>query len=111
MKAQNDVPVTIRVDKDVKERADILFARLGMDMNTALNVFLHKAVDESAISAKNVDIGSEYSADDITRAFTAVVQNEAYENRCKGFPIARYDADKQQAYLETADGTREYING
>jgi len=115
MKVQNDVRVTIRVDKDLKEHAEFLFERLGMNMTTALNVFLRKAVDESAIpftvSAKNTDFGYGYSANDITTAFSETVQNEITEKKQNGFPVARYDAEKKQAYLENADGTREYING
>jgi DNA-damage-inducible protein J len=63
MKVHNDVRVTVRVDKDLKERAESLFARLGMNMTTALNVFLRKAVDEAAIpfavSAKSADYGGD----------------------------------------------------
>ena len=115
MKAQNDMRVTIRVDKDLKERADILFDRLGMNMSTALNVFLRKAVDESAIpfsvSVNRAGFGSGWSADDITDAFAGIVKNETADNLRKGFPIARYDADKKLAYLESANGAREYVNG
>ena len=112
----NDVRVTIRVDKDLKERAETLFDRLGMNMSTALNVFLRKAVDESAIpfpvsAAKETGFGTGYSTADITNAFSAEVRKETAENMRKGFPVARYDADKRQAYLESADGTREYVNG
>ena len=114
MKVQDDVRVTIRVDKELKEHAEALFERLGMNMTTALNVFLRKAVAESAIpfavSVKNNDFGS-YSASDITNAFTEAVQDEIAEKKQKGLPIARYDAEKKQAYLENADGMREYING
>jgi len=114
MKAQNDVRITIRVDKELKEQADILFNRLGLNMSAALNVFLRKAVEESAIpfavSLKRTGFGAGYSADDITNAFTKIVEGEIAENQQKGFPVAKYDADKKQAYLESADGKREYIN-
>ena len=112
---QDDVRVTIRVDRDLKESAEMLFDRLGLNMSTALNIFLRKAVDESAIpfavSAKNNGFGAGYSADNITGAFRNTVQSDVAENQNKGFPTARYDAEKKQAYLENADGTREYING
>ena len=115
MKVQDDVRVTIRVDKELKEHAEALFERLGMNMTTALNVFLRKAVAESAIpfavSVKNNDFGHSYSASDITSAFTNAVQDEIAEKKQKGLPIARYDTEKKQAYLENADGTREYIHG
>ncbi|HCF49332.1 MAG TPA: hypothetical protein DER60_03565 [Syntrophomonas sp.] len=115
MKAQNDVRVTIRVDKDLKERAESLFDRLGMNMSTALNIFLRKAVDEAAIpfpiSVKNSGFGSGYSSGDITNAFKTAVQSEVAENQRKGLPVARYDTDTKRAYLEFANGTREYVNG
>jgi len=113
MKVQNDVRVTIRVDKDLKEHAEALFERLGMNMTTALNIFMRKAVDESAIpfpvSVKNNAFVLGFSASDVTGAFTDAVQDEIADKKQKGFPVARYDAEKKQSYLENADGTREYI--
>ena len=115
MRVQNDVRVTIRVDKDLKDRADSLFDRLGMNMTTALNVFLRKAVDEEAIpfviGTKSAVFGNGYTSADITSAFDAAVRNEVAENQRKGHPVARYDAISKRSYLESADGTREYING
>ena len=111
---ENDVRVTIRVDKELKEQAEYLFSRLGMNMTTALNVFLRKAVNESgipfAINEKSTSFGTGLSASDIESSFSNAVQREIIENTRKGFPIARYDADKKQAYLEMANGKREYIN-
>jgi len=115
MKAQNDVRVTFRVEKDLKDHADILFDRLGMNMSTALNVFLKKTVEESAIpfiiGTKNIGFIPGYSVDEVKNAFTVAVEERIAENKQNGFPIARYDADQNQAYLENPDGTREYING
>jgi len=115
MVEQNDVRVTIRVDRELKERAENLFDRLGMNMTTAMNVFLRKAVDEEAIpfpvSAKGVVFSNGYTTDDITRAFASAVENAVSDNKQKGFPVARYDGAKKQAYLENVDGAREYVNG
>ena len=115
MKMQDDVRVTIRVDRELKEQADTLFDQLGMNMSVALNVFLRKAVDESAIpfpvSRKSAALGAGYSPADITSAFAAAVHNEITEAQTREFSIARYDAASQQAYLEFADGSRGDING
>lgn len=115
MRVQNDVRVTIRVDKDLKDRAESLFDRLGMNMTTAMNVFLRKAVDEEAIpfviGAKSAMFGNGYTPADISSAFDIAVRNEISDNQRKGHPVARYDAASKRAYLESADGTREYING
>ena len=36
--------MNIRMDKDVKEQAQRVFANLGMDMTTAVNVFLRQVI-------------------------------------------------------------------
>jgi len=113
MQSQNDVRVTVRVDKDLKEIAENLFARLGMNMTTAINVFLRKTVNENAIpfpvSTKTAGFGTGYTAGEITRAFSEIVAEETAYKRSQGFPVARYDAAKGRAYLEYADGTKEYV--
>lgn len=37
-------PTQIRIDADVKKQANDLFARLGLDMSSAVNLFLHQCV-------------------------------------------------------------------
>jgi DNA-damage-inducible protein J len=44
-----DVRVTIRVDRELKENAESLFAYLGLNMSNAINIFLRKAVDQRGI--------------------------------------------------------------
>ena len=115
MNSQNDVRVTVRVEKDLKENAEYLFERLGLNMSVAFNMFLRKAVNEDAIpfpvSTKSSGFGHGLSADYITTAFNAAVANDTKASRHNSLPIAGYDVDSKQAYLESADGTREYING
>jgi len=111
---QNDVRVTVRVDRSLKNSADNLFERLGLNMTTAFNVFLRKAVDENAIpfsvSAKQMGFASGLSSDDITHAFANNVIKETSRNAKNGLPIARYDMNAKRAYLEAADGSREYVD-
>jgi addiction module RelB/DinJ family antitoxin len=113
MDMQNDVRVTFRVEKDLKEQAETLFNRLGMNMSTALNIFLRKAVDEEAIpfpvSTKNAVYGSGYTSADISSVFVAAVQNEVAEKQRKGLPVARYDTSLKQAYLQFSDGSVVYV--
>ena len=115
MSAQSDTLITIRVNRNLKESADSLFDRLGLNMSIALDMFLRKAVSEDAIpfpvSVKNTGFGHGLSADDVTCAFNDAVANDITANRQKGLPIAGYDPVKKQAYLEYANGAREYING
>lgn len=39
-----DTSMTIRMNKDVKQQAQRIFADLGLDMTTAVNVFLRQAI-------------------------------------------------------------------
>lgn len=38
------VPTQIRIDVDVKKQATELFAGLGLDMSSAVNLFLHQCI-------------------------------------------------------------------
>ena len=114
MKVQNDVRVTFRVDRELKESAERLFDYLGMNMSTALNVFLRKSVDEKAIpfeiGTKAHVFGVGISPDEITDAFTNAVDAKIIESKKKGYPVAKYDIENKRAYLEVAEGLREYVN-
>ena len=48
----NNTNVTIRVDKDVKKQAEVLFNDLGLNLSSAINMFLHQAIAEQAIPFK-----------------------------------------------------------
>ena len=47
--AANVANVSFRIDRELKEQADTLFADLGMNMTTAFNVFLRQTVREGRI--------------------------------------------------------------
>ena len=38
------VPTQIRIDADIKKQATELFSNLGLDMSSAVNLFLHQCV-------------------------------------------------------------------
>ncbi|MBO4323663.1 MAG: type II toxin-antitoxin system RelB/DinJ family antitoxin [Clostridia bacterium] len=43
------VSTNITIDADVKKKAQELFADLGMDLSTAINIYLKKALSEQGI--------------------------------------------------------------
>lgn len=45
----NVTNISFRVDKNLKEQADILFKNLGMNTSVALNMFLTQCVREQSI--------------------------------------------------------------
>ena len=107
-----DVRVTIRVNRELKESAEALFEYLGLNMSNAVNIFLRKAVDQRGIpfpvNADNQGFGG-LSTDEVTRVFNNAVKKDIAKKHKKGLPVARYDTETGQAYLEKADGTREYV--
>ena len=44
MSVKTDTSMTIRMNKDIKKQAQQIFSDLGMDMTTAINVFLRQAI-------------------------------------------------------------------
>ena len=44
--------ITIRIDADIKKDAESLFAKLGLNISSAVNVFFRQAVREQAIPFK-----------------------------------------------------------
>ncbi len=41
--------LNIRTDKEIKEQAEIIFSELGINMTTAINIFLRTAIRENGI--------------------------------------------------------------
>jgi antitoxin component of RelBE/YafQ-DinJ toxin-antitoxin module len=80
-------------------------------MSNAVNIFLRKAVDQKGIpflvNADNQGFGG-LTPEEVTRAFDDAVKQEIAMKQKKGLPVARYDKETGRAYLENADGTREY---
>jgi len=111
MKAQ-DVRVTIRVNRELKENAEALFEYLGLNMSNAINIFLRKAVDQRGIPfpvKTGAKRGVGLSAADITKMFNDAVAKEIERKQKKGVPVARYDFESGRAYLENTDGSKEYV--
>jgi len=49
MSSQTTTNLSIRMDKELKEQAEILFSELGMNMTTAMNVFVRQSVRQGKI--------------------------------------------------------------
>ena len=108
-----DVRVTIRVDRELKKNAEALFKYMGLNISNAVNIFLRKAVDQNGIPFPVNTVYQEFaglSADEATTVFNNAVKQDITRKQKKGLPVARYDTKSKRAYLEGADGTREYLN-
>jgi len=107
-----DIRVTIRVNRELKENAETLFDYLGLNMTNAVNIFLRKAVDQKGIPFP-VNTGvqgiGKLGTEEITALFRESVLQDIDKKQRKGLPVAKYDTNTNQAYLENADGSREYV--
>lgn len=55
--------LNIKVDKDIKEKADQIYSEPGMNMTTAINVFLRATIREQGIPfALKLDESNEVTA-------------------------------------------------
>ena len=43
------VDLNVKIDEDVKQKAQTLFKKLGLDMETAINIFLRQSLESSRI--------------------------------------------------------------
>jgi len=107
-----DIRVTIRVNRELKENAETLFDYLGLNMTNAVNIFLRKAVDQKGIPF-TVNTGVQgigrLGTEEITALFRESVLQDIDKKQRKGLPVAKYDTNTNRAYLENADGSREYV--
>lgn len=52
--------LNIRTDKDIKDQAERIFAELGLNMTTAINIFLRTTIRENGIPfALKLDVPNE----------------------------------------------------
>ncbi len=73
--------LNIRTDKDVKEQADKIFAELGLNMTTAINMFLRTTIREHGIPfALKLDVPN-----DVTVAAIEEGRRIASDKSVKGY--------------------------
>lgn len=72
--------INVRIDADKKAKAQELFASLGMDMSTAINLFIQSALDFEGIPFVIRKYNKETEA-----AFAEVEQMKAHPEQYKGF--------------------------
>jgi DNA-damage-inducible protein J len=72
--------VSIRIDNDVKKRADALFAELGLNMTTAFNIFVRQALRQGGLPFE-VTVDPFYSESNQAHLRRAIAQLDAGEGK------------------------------
>lgn len=76
------VSTNISIDEDVKAKAQELFSDFGMDLSTAINVFLRQAIRENAIP---FSISREVPNADTIAAMKEVEEMRVHPERYKAY--------------------------
>jgi DNA-damage-inducible protein J len=106
--AMSESRLSIRVDETLKKQAEEIFQKLGMNMSTGVNIYLSRVVDDKGIPF-DLKLRLHDSAKTIENKAKAAVAEAIQAMKKKGTPIARYDDEKKQPYLEYPDGKRKYV--
>ena len=105
--------ITIHIDENTKKEAESVLDALGLSMTTAITVFLNKLI---RVKGMPFDVTIEQDSPTKERALKnqalarKAVENAIARKREKGIPVALYDAERNQPYIEYADGRREYCD-
>ncbi len=73
--------LNIRTDKHIKAEAEKIFEALGMNMTTAINIFLRQSIRENGIPFE-VKLNSP---NDVTMAAISEGRKMAFETNVKGY--------------------------
>ena len=73
--------LNIRTDKEIKDQADRIFSELGLNMTTAINMFLRSTIRENGIPfALKLDVPNETTAAAIEEG-----RRIAFDSSVKGY--------------------------
>lgn len=76
--------INIRIDSEVKAEAQALFAQLGMDLSTAVNIFIRQAIDFGGIPfiirKRNYNAETETAMQEVEDIISGKVQAKRYHS-------------------------------
>jgi len=96
--------LNVRVDNTIKKQAEAVFAALGMNMSTGINIFLAQVARSRAIP-----FALELNGDPVERRMQEAVNAKVSAIKSSGSLVALYDDMQNRPYLEYPDGRREYV--
>jgi len=99
----SEARLNVRVDNTTKKQAEEVFAALGMNMSTAVNIFLTQVARRRAIP-----FALELEGNPLERRMQEAVELEVATAKSLGLPIALYNDEQKRSHLEYPDGKRAY---
>jgi addiction module RelB/DinJ family antitoxin len=112
----NDARITVRVGSEFKEQVEKTAEQLGMNLTTAIIMFLFQMERDKALPFRPALTATRRGIaglpqNELDAAVEGAVRDDHERGSRLGLPEARYDAEENRAYLEYPDGQREYIDG
>ena len=98
-----EIGLSVRVENATKKQAEAVFAALGMNMSTGINIFLAQVARTRAIP-----FALELSGDPIEHRMREAVNAKVSSLKSSGSPVALYDDLQNRPFLEYPDGRRVY---
>ncbi len=77
--------LTVRIDENIKQEAETLFNRIGLNMSSAINVFFRQAIREQAIPFELKPYDDYYTGERLERVLHSIGQAERGEVVAKTF--------------------------
>ena len=106
--------VNFRANKSTRHEAEAVMRAMGLNLSDGLNMFLARVAAEHRIPFPLAMTPEEIRASqtrELADAVTKSIREEVTHLETEGSPIARFDRERNQAYIEYTDGRREYLDG
>ncbi len=71
--------LTIRIDENIKQEAELLFSKIGLNLSSAINVFFRQAIREQAIPFALKPYDDYYTGKRLERVLHSIGQAERGE--------------------------------
>ncbi|MCL2653492.1 MAG: type II toxin-antitoxin system RelB/DinJ family antitoxin [Propionibacteriaceae bacterium] len=106
--------VNFRANQATKREAERVMRAMGLNLSDGLNMFLARVAAEHRVPFPLAMTREEVLAPETVKlADDAMyaISKEVSRRVADGKPIARYDPIRAEAYIQYADGRKEYIGG
>jgi len=106
--------VNFRANKATKKEAEQVMRAMGLNLSDGLNMFLARVAAEHRVPFPLAMTREEILSAETVKLVadaTESVRQEVGRRVAAGEPVARYDRARDQAYIQYADGHRDYIDG
>jgi len=101
------------MQKNRQIRQSALAKSAGTGLSARKRTQNHRFAEKQRVISSPVNRSNQefkrLTPDEVTKAFNNAIKQDIARKQERGLPIARYDKKSKRAYLESADGTREYV--